>query len=212
MKKNPIQWLALSAFVFLSVALRMQDAMKETFETGSVGKLPANWTVAFGNWAVATDGANKVLYQTAKSRGSEFNKAVAEKTSFKDGELSVRLKAILGRQDQGGGLMWRYRNPNNYYLVRANPLEKNVVFYKVENGKRTDLPLLGKGKTYGMDAPMATNRWHTLTIAAKGDLFTVFFDGKQLYQVKDNTFPESGKVGLWTKADAQTQFDDLMVN
>ena len=147
------------------------------------------------------DGTNKVLYQTAKRRGSQFNKAVAEKTAFRNGELSVRMKAIAGREDQGGGLMWRYRDADNYYIVRANPLEKNVVLYKVQEGKRTDLPLLGKGRTYGMDAPMAANRWHTLSITAQGDLFTVFLDGKQLYQVRDDTFPEAGR---WASGRKQT--------
>lgn len=210
MKKDQFLLLSLLAVVTLGVALRMQD-FTESFESGTVGKVPADWLVASGTWAVAMDGTNKVLYQTAKRRGSQFNKAVAEKTAFRNGELSVRMKAIAGREDQGGGLMWRYRDADNYYIVRANPLEKNVVLYKVQEGKRTDLPLLGKGRTYGMDAPMAANRWHTLSITAQGDLFTVFLDGKQLYQVRDDTFPEAGKVGLWTKADAQTQFDNLIV-
>lgn len=210
MKKKQVLLLSLLAVATLGVALRMRD-FKESFESGTVGKVPADWSVASGTWAVAMDGPNKVLYQTARSRGSQFNKAVAEKTAFLDGELSIRLKAIAGREDQGGGLMWRYRDADNYYIVRANPLEKNVVLYKVQDGKRTDLPLLGKGRTYGMDAPMATNRWHTLSVTVQGDLFTVFLDGKQLYRVKDGTFSKGGKVGLWTKADAQTQFDDLIV-
>lgn len=210
MKVKKILLLSLLAVATLGVALRMRD-FTESFESGTVGKVPADWSVAFGTWAVAMDGPNKVLYQTARSRGSQFNKAVAEKTAFQNGELSVRMKAIAGREDQGGGLMWRYRDADNYYIVRANPLEKNVVLYKVQEGKRTDLPLLGKGRTYGMDAPMAANRWHTLSITAQGDLFTVFLDGKQLYRVKDGTFPEVGKVGLWTKADAQTQFDNLIL-
>ncbi len=208
MKNNKVLRWTLLAGSILSVALRVQD-FNENFDSGPVGQLPAGWSAAFGSWAVANDGANKVLYQTAKSRGSQFNRVAADKSSFQDGSLSVRLKAVAGREDQGGGLMWRYRNADNYYLVRANPLEKNVVLYKVQDGRRTDLPLVGKGKTYGMNAPMASNRWHTLKITAQGELFTVFWDNKPLYQVRDNTFSGQGKVGLWTKADSQTMFDDL---
>jgi hypothetical protein len=96
-------------------------------------------------------------------------------------------------------------------LSSSNPLEKNVVLYKVENGKRKDLPLVGKGRTYGMDAPMQTAKWHTLKVTIEANMFTVIFDSKELFKVKDDTFKEAGLVGFWTKADAQTYFDELTI-
>jgi hypothetical protein len=95
--------------------------------------------------------------------------------------------------------------------VRANALENNVVLYKVQNGKREDLPLKGEGRTYGKKAPVPKPQWSELRVTAKGSLFTVYLNGQQLYQVEDSTFAEAGKVGLWTKADSATYFDDLKV-
>ncbi len=96
-------------------------------------------------------------------------------------------------------------------MVRANPQEDNMVLYKVENGKRTDLPLIDKGRTYGADVPPTANNWHTLKLMVKDDLFTVYMDEKELFQVQDTTFKHSGKVDFWTKADAVTYFDDFEI-
>jgi hypothetical protein len=95
--------------------------------------------------------------------------------------------------------------------VRENPLEDNVVLYKVEKGVRTDLPLVGKGKTYGMDVPKLGHGWNTLELTVEDDLFTVYLNGKELYKVKDSTFTGKGKVGFWTKADAVSYFDDFEI-
>jgi len=113
--------------------------------------------------------------------------------------------------DQGGGFVWRFIDADNYYVVRANPLEDNVVLYKVENGKRTDLPLIDKGKTYGVDVEPLGNGWNSLELKVSDDLFTVYLNKKQIFQVEDKTFPNAGKIGLWTKADAVTYFDDFEV-
>ena len=103
------------------------------------------------------------------------------------------------------------KDANNYYLVRANALENNVVLYKVENGKRTDLPLKGEGRTYGKKISIPSAQWSELRVVGTGNLFEVFLNGQKLYEVVDNTFTEPGKVGLWTKADSVTYFDDLRV-
>ncbi len=181
------------------------------FEESTEGSLPQDWVAPTGKWSVVTQENNKVLKQSAANSGSTFNICVNNKLKYQDLQLQVKLKAASGKEDQGGGLLWRYIDKNNYYIVRANPLEKNVVLYKVENGKRKDLPLVGEGRTYGMDAPMETAKWHTLKVNIQENLFTVLFDGKELYQVKEDTFKEAGLVGVWTKADAQTYFDDLTV-
>ncbi len=126
--------------------------------------------------------------------------------------VTVKFKPISGRGDQGAGIVWRYRDKDNYYIVRANALEGNVVLYKVENGKRTDLPLVGKGRTYGMKEKVPSGVWGTLRVVAKGNHFEVYHNGKKLYEVEDETFKQAGKVGLWTKADSVIYFDDLQIN
>jgi hypothetical protein len=165
-----------------------------------------------GRWVIQVDGANKVLAQTdADSTRARFPVAVLSATTAADVDLSVRFKPVSGRVDQAAGLVWRYRDQDNYYIVRANALEDNVVLYKVQNGKRTDLPVKGEGRTYGKKAEVPSGQWSTLRVVATGRVFEVHFNGVRLYEVEDATFTQAGKVGVWTKADSVTQFDDLTV-
>jgi hypothetical protein len=165
-----------------------------------------------GKWIVQNEGTNKVLAQTdADSTRSRFPVAVLSDVVTADSDLSVRFKPISGRVDQAAGLVWRYQNQDNYYIVRANALEDNVVLYKVENGRRTDLPVKGEGRTYGKKTEVPAGQWSTLRVVAAGRLFEVYFNGAKLYEVEDATFSQPGKVGVWTKADSVTQFDDLTV-
>lgn len=165
-----------------------------------------------GRWVVQSDGSNKVLAQTdPDSTRSRFPVAVLSGVSAADVDLSVRFKPISGRVDQAAGLVWRYQNQDNYYIVRANALEDNVVLYKVEGGKRTDLPLKGEGRTYGKKSEVPAGQWSTLRVVANGPTFEVHLNGSKLYDVEDKTFSKPGKVGVWTKADSVTQFDDLSV-
>lgn len=188
------------------------------FEKAEVGTLPTGWSAhktGQGNdikWAVVQEGTNKALGQLTKSNPSNhFNVVTFDSLITKNVHLKTQFKSISGRIDQGGGFVWRYQNPDNYYIVRANSLEDNVVLYKVQNGKRTDLPLIGKGRTYGADAKVPTNSWNDLELEARDNLFIVSINGKELFQVNDSTFPNAGKVGFWTKADAYTYFDNLEV-
>ena len=120
-----------------------------------------------GRWIVQTDGANKVLGQTdPDSTRSRFPVAVLSDVTAADVDLSVRFKPISGRVDQAAGLVWRYQNQDNYYIVRANALEDNVVLYKVEGGKRTDLPVKGEGRTYGKKSEVPSGQWSTLRVVA----------------------------------------------
>ena len=165
-----------------------------------------------GKWIVQQDGDNKVLVQTdPDATRSRFPLAVLSDVTASDLDLSVRFKPVSGRVDQAAGLVWRYQDENNYYIVRANALENNVVLYKVENGKRTDLPIKGEGRTYGKKAQVPSGRWSALRVVASGPRFDVFLNGTKLYEVDDTTFTKAGKVGMWTKADSVTQFDDLTV-
>jgi hypothetical protein len=183
------------------------DRPPEGFEfghTAGVGKS--------GRWIIQADGTNKVLAQAdSDPTRSRFPVAVLSDLTAADVVLSVRFKPISGRVDQAAGLVWRYQNQDNYYIVRANALEDNVVLYKVEGGKRADLPLKGEGRTYGKKTDVPANQWSTLRVVANSRLFEVSFNGTKLYEVDDGTFTTPGKVGVWTKADSVTQFDDLAI-
>jgi hypothetical protein len=192
---------------------------KVDFAQDVVGQPPTGFEFGYtarvgkpGQWVVQTDGTNKVLVQTdADSTRSRFPVAVLTDVVTADGDLSVRFKPISGRVDQAAGLVWRYQNQDNYYIVRANALEDNVVLYKVENGRRIDLPVKGEGRTYGKKAEVPAGQWSTLRVVASGRLFEVYLNGTKLYEVEDATFAQPGKIGVWTKADSITQFDDLSI-
>jgi hypothetical protein len=130
--------------------------------------------------------------------------AIFNDATFRDGEVSVRLKPVSGREVQAGGIVWRYKDENNYYLARANALEKNVQVFKVENGVRK--PLMA-----GVHHEIPSNAWSILKVAARGNRFQVYMDHRRILQGWDNTFMSGGKVGLWTVADSVTYFDEFRV-
>jgi hypothetical protein len=193
------------------------------FDEASEGAVPKNFSVALtgkgqpGNWKVIADQAApskpNVLAQTdADSTSYRFPVCVVDDVSVKNVDVSVRFKPISGKVDQAAGIVWRYKDQNNYYIARANALEGNVVMYKVENGKRKDLKPRDAGMfAYGVKSSVPSGQWSTLRITAKGNSFVVFLNNKKLFDVDDSTFPEAGKVGLWTKADSITHFDDLQI-
>jgi hypothetical protein len=199
----------LFAAVFgIAVAL---DATAQTskwnFDSDKSGVLAKTIMSEFGAWQVTADptapSKPNVLAQLAESRGPEFNVALVGGTNFRYVDVSVQMKAVAGRTDQGGGLVWRARDGKNYYIARYNPLENNFRVYKVVNGARTEL----KSATI-----VRSDGWHTLRVTMTGDHIECFYDGKKYLDVRDSTFTDAGRIGLWTKADAQTHFDDLTVS
>jgi len=214
------RFLTIFAAVLLPVVFYAQQYDNTfTFEKYKTGVLPSGWMQFFNGkgkhtlWKITEDGKNKVLAQLSSDNPNlHFNAVVNKNISLKDAEITVDLKAIKGRYDRGGGIIWRMQDKNNYYIVRYNPLEDNVVLYKMQNGIRSDLPVLGKKKSYGVKVSVKNkNGWNTLKVKVTGDLFTVFLNGKEIFKVKDSTFTKPGKVGLWTKADAVTYFDNLKI-
>lgn len=192
------------------------------FEKDRAGSPPAGFQAVLtgsgkpGVWVVVEElgapSGRQVLAQTDPDpTGARFPVCVLEAVTAKDAEISVKFKPVSGRKDQGAGIVWRYRDKDNYYVVRANSLEGNVVLYKMDGGKRIDLPLVGVGRTYGKKAPVPSGAWSTLAVDVKGSLFEVSLNGTKLYQVEDTTFKDAGKVGLWTKADSVIRFDDLRI-
>lgn len=184
------------------------------FEKDEVGKSPSGWRVAetrgtgkTGRWSVATDSAApsrpNVLELDTQAEDQTYNLFVAEKSSYKDLDLRMRIRANRGKEDQGGGLIWRCKDENNYYVCRINPLEGNYRVYKVEKGKRTQLE--------SAKLETKTGQWYEVRAVMAGDKIECYVDGKKFLDVKDDTFKDAGKVGLWTKADASSSFDNVVV-
>jgi hypothetical protein len=214
-------WVTFCVSALLCAALTA-SAQTIDFNKDKAGEPPKGFSTALtgqgkaGVWVVTKDEASpnqgNVLAQTdADATGYRFPLCVHDGVTTKDADISVKFKPVSGKKDQAAGIVWRYRDKDNYYIVRANALENNVVLYKVQNGKREDLPVKGEGRTYGKKATVPKNQWSELRVTAKGNLFTVWLNGQKLYEVEDGTFTEAGKVGLWTKADSVTYFDDLKV-
>lgn len=213
----------LATIFLLAITSVIAQTISINFDKETAGEAPKGFTTALtgggkpGVWVVVKDDTapskGNVLAQTDSDKtGYRFPVCVYEGLMVKDADISVKIKAISGQEDQGGGIVWRYKDKDNYYIVRANALEDNVVLYKVQNGKREDLPLKGEGKTYGKKVKVPTMQWNTLRVTAAGKFITIYFNGAKLYEAEDGTFAEAGKVGLWTKADSIIHFDDLQIN
>jgi hypothetical protein len=183
-------------------------AQNWTFDKDSIHKIAPGWTQASGTWQVVADPTapskpNVLAQVSGDHTGSYFNVAVANGPSLRDVTVSVRSRGVAGQEDQGGGLVWRYRDLRNYYIARQNNLEDNYRVYKVVDGRRIQLG--------SADLRAATGTWHDLKVTMVGDHIQCLFDGKKYLDVRDDTFKDAGKVGLWTKADARTHFDDFAV-
>jgi hypothetical protein len=185
------------------------------FEKDKVGRAPKRWsitetnpTASLATWEVMTDvtsrpGANVLALTDSDNYDGTFNLAIAKKSSFRDLDLTVRVKAVAGAEDQGGGPIWRCRDRNNYYVCRFNPLEGNFRAYVVVDGRRRQIASDRVDVTVG--------RWYEIRVLMEGDEITCWLDGEDLLYASDTHFEGAGKVGLWTKADAVTRFDDLAV-
>src|SRR5947208_3518182 len=188
------------------------QSVKIALEKNEVAKPPKGFSFALtgqckpGVWIVRKDDQThgNVLVQTDPDRTDyRFPVAVYDDFSAKDVDLAVQFKAISGKGDQGAGIVWRYRDPNNYYITRCNALEDNCTIYHVINGRRQAF--------LNHNVKVASNVWHTLRLEASGDHFIVTFDGGKVLDAKDETFKDAGKVGLWTKADSVIAFDDFSI-
>lgn len=206
--------------LLLSIAL-LAPAAEVSFRRDKPGTVPKDWVVAMTHeggapkWEIVEDPSapppSRVLAQASDDKTSgRFPLAIYQKAAFSDGTVSVRFKPVAGERDQAAGIVWRYKDPENYYIVRANALENNVVLYKVEGGKRISLEPKGTpSKTYGVKHKVPKQTWSTLKIDFDGPRFAVFLDGSKIMEVEDTTFSTSGKTGLWTKADSVTYFDEF---
>jgi hypothetical protein len=196
------------ALLFAAAAL-VAAAEPETvnFDNGTVGQPPQGWTATktgsgVAKWTIEKDDTAPSKPNVLKQSGvATYPVCFKNDTSLKDGFVEVKFKPISGKEDQAGGVVWRLKDANNYYIARANALEDNVTIYHTINGSRTEK------KRASMK--VASNAWHTLRVDFQGNHFTVTCDGKKAIEWDDETFKDAGKVGVWTKADSVTLFDDF---
>ena len=183
------------------------------FDNDTIDQPPPGWTSyatgggPAGKWLVkkmddAPSGKNVVVQTDPDRTDTRFPVLIAEKGEYADLDLSIKGKAISGKIDQGIGLVFRFRDPKSYYVMRANALENNVRLYKMVNGRRLQFA--------GFNTRLTSGVWHTLRAVAKGDQITGYYDGRQVISARDKTY-SNGKVGLWTKADSVIAFDDVRV-
>ncbi|MEW6747438.1 MAG: hypothetical protein AB1486_32305 [Planctomycetota bacterium] len=214
MKTMKAAWPGL-IFCLTACCADMEGSGIDDFEAGLE---PTAWKPTItgdgrSRWTVEEDATapsgTKVLKQGGLTPGSSFPLCLKEGPLFADGFVEVKFKTVSGEIDQAAGVVWRARNEGNYYVCRANALEDNVVLYKLQAGKRTPLDIVGRQGGYGVEEKVAPAQWHTLRVEFAGERFEVLFDGRKLFAVEDRTFAGSGVVGLWTKADSVTLFDDF---
>lgn len=212
-----MRWLLLIVVVLGGGSLLHGDAATRRilFTAADAGRLPASWTTARTGegegsvWKVQADATTPgksgfALTQTAAGPSKLFNLCVLNDSTFLNGELRVRIKPLAGKIDQGGGLVWRYQDANNYYICRYNPLETNYRVYKVLDGKRIQLATREE-----LDLPV--KEWQLLEVKHDGQRIVCLLNGRPYLRVEDDALPRAGKVGLWTKADAVTSFDELVI-
>lgn len=204
MRMDIVVW----AVIVLTTSLAAQpEKAVWNFDTDPAHSFAKGFMNAVGEWKVVADptapSRPNVLAQEANNSSATFNVTLISDTRYRDLDLSVKMKAVAGRMDQGGGVVWRARDAKNYYIARYNPLEDNYRVYTVVNGRRTQLQSANITHTDG---------WHTLRVTMTGDHIEGYYDGKKYLDVKDATFKEAGQIGLWTKADAQSRFDDVMIS
>lgn len=197
------------ALVVAAICLIAVTAAGETvtFDNCKTGAPPPDWTATKTGrgdpkWeVVADDSAPSKPNVLKQSSEATYPVCFKNDTRIKDGFVEVKFKSVSGKEDQAGGVIWRCRDADNYYIARANALEDNVTIYHTIKGKRTSFK--------NVDTKVAPGVWHTLRVEFAGNKFTVTFDGKKVIEATDDSFSEAGMVGVWTKADSVTLFDDF---
>jgi hypothetical protein len=215
MRHSRTRWTVI-ATAFLLLEANDMSNHASGFESTEIGVTPQGWTPTLTGsgkpkWTVESDRSAPSKSSVLKQSGrATYPLLLKNDTNIKDGFIEVKFKAIAGSQDRAAGIVWRAKDANNYYVLRANALEDNVVLYKTVGGVRSELDIVGRKGGYGVSVPVPASTWHTLRVDFKAARFTASFNGKQLFEVEDATFTDAGKVGLWTKADSVTLFDQVI--
>lgn len=193
--------------VALMAAVSSATLAGENFDAAASGSLLADWTCGLTGkgapvWKVETSPSAPSKANVLKQSGNgDFPWCADTSAALADGYVEVKFRPLSGEDDQAGGLMWRWKDGDNYYVARANALENNVSLYHMTKGKRRTIKYV--------DAPVALNEWHVLRVAFKGQNIKVFLDGVQYMDLDDDHIAGPGAVGVWTKADSITEFDDF---
>jgi hypothetical protein len=202
-----VQSMILVALISQLISAQSSQAETVTFEQEPAGKIPKGWTAGVTGkgapqWAITRDDSAPSRSRVLKQSGQgEFPWCVKSDVSLQDGYVEVKFKPISGEDDQAGGIVWRFKSGDNYYIARGNALENNVSLYYVENGKRKTLKYV--------DAPVDRNGWNTLRAEFSGKKIKVLLNGKSYIELEDDHVADAGAVGVWTKADSVTSFDNL---
>src|SRR5437588_8292760 len=198
---------SLFAMIVTTMATALAAAETVNFDDIKAGVPPPGWTATqtgsgTAKWSVEKDASAPSQPNVLKQSGqATFPVCIKNDTNIKDGFVGVKFKPVAGKEDQAGGVIWRAKDSDNYYIARANALEGNVTIYHTIKGKRTE-----KKRT---NMKVISNQWHTLRVDFQDNRFTVAFDGKKAIEWDDETFTDAGMVGVWTKADSVTLFDDF---
>ena len=200
----------LMTLIFVTVmptCTALAQTQTVNFDNFKTGDPPPGWTATKtgtgqAKWTIERDDSAPSKSNVLKQSGqATYPVCIKDDTNLKDGFVEVKFKPISGKEDQAGGVIWRAKDANNYYIARANALEDNVTIYDTVNGRRTERKR--------MNMKVASNQWHTLRVDFQGSHFTVTYDGKKAIEWDDMKFTGAGKVGVWTKADSVTLFDDF---
>jgi len=199
--------LGAIGIAFVGCVLVEGVSMAETinFDADRAGTSPSGWTAGVTGrgahrWTVETDAGAPSRPNVLKQSGrGDFPWCVKNEPRFADGYAEVKFKPVSGKEDQAGGVVWRWKDGDNYYVARANALEDNVSLYYTQNGRRITIKYV--------DAPVAKSQWHTLRVEFAGKRIRVALDGKVYIEADDEHIAGSGRVGVWTKADSVTLFD-----
>jgi hypothetical protein len=197
--------LLIASLASTAVALSSADTVN--FDNFKTGAPPSGWTATqtgsgSAKWSVEKDDSAPSKPNVLKQSGeATFPVCIKNDTNLKDGFVEVRFRPVAGKEDQAGGVIWRVQDANNYYIARANALEDNVTIYHTISGKRVAFKNINTKVTSGV--------WHTLRVEFHGNQFAVIFDGNKVIDATDESFTNAGKVGVWTKADSVTEFDNF---
>lgn len=198
------RWLAILSLFLVPAA---SFAERVNFDGEPAGAAPVQWTCGVTgrgqpHWVIDDDQKAPSPPHVLVQRGQgDFPWCVKSGTALADGYVEVKFRPMAGNEDQAGGVVWRWKDANRYYVARANALENNVSIYYTEGGKRKALRYV--------DAPVEANMWHTLRVEFSGSHINVMLDGKRYIDIDDGHIAGAGAVGVWTKADSITAFDDF---
>ena len=198
---------AVAGFVVASALTVVAVSESINFDSAAVGQAPAGWTATktgsgTEKWTIERDDTAPSKPNVLKQSGkATFAWCAKKDVAIADGFVEVKFKPLQGREDQAGGVIWRWKDGDNYYVARANALENNVSIYHTTRGSRHTIKYV--------DAPVARNQWHTLRVEFTGKEAKVILDGKAYIDVQDTHIEGAGAVGVWTKADSVTVFDDF---